>query len=501
MTTLGKRMAKGAAWMLLQRMLGQGIGLVSTVVLARLLVPADFGIVAMATSVIAILEILASFSFDWVLIQKQDAERRHYDTAWTLNILIGAGLAALMSLVAGIAAAYYREPRVEQVLYVLAIATLIGGFGNIGVVAFRKDLTLHKEFYLAIANRVIRTGTTIALAVLFRSYWALVWGIVVSRVFGVILSYIAHPFRPHLSLAGGRDLFNFSKWLLLLSLLTAAFQRAPDLIIGRMAGAAALGAYSIGLELSNLASSQVVQPVSRAVYPGYAKMAHDPDMLRSGFLAVVALVALFAVPATAGTAMVAESLVYTLLGEKWRAVIPMIHVLAPYGLISALYGSTIHLFIASGNPRIVAGLNTLRLGILIPALVLGALWNGVVGVAYGMLITAAVVLPLAYARILRLIKAQPGDYMGLLWRPALASGGMIAGLVLWQRWLDSSGFAGAYLVELVTSVCLGAAIYAAMLYLLWRLAGTPLGAEAHLVTGARAFLRGLLRTATNLRHR
>ena len=120
------------------------------------------------------------------------------------------------------------------------------------------------------------------------------------------------------------------------------------------------------------------------------------------------------------------------------------------------------------------------------------------GAAYGVLITTAIMLPLMYARMLGLLKSRPGDYARLLWRPALASAAMIAGIALLQRWLAATGFGDAYIVELLTSVSVGAAIYAASLLLMWRLAGMPPGGEAHLVEVTCAALRRTPRRATTL---
>ena len=194
--------------MVLFKLFERGLGLVTTLVLARLLAPADFGIVAMATSVIALLEILAGFSFDIALIQKQDAEERHYHAAWTLNFLTYAAMALLMVLVAAPVATFYRELRVEQVLYALSFGVFVVGFENIGTVAFRKELQLRRDFNFLLAKKLAAAVVGITVAVAFRSYWALVAGIVTSRLVGVVLSYVVHPFRPRPSLNGSRELLD-----------------------------------------------------------------------------------------------------------------------------------------------------------------------------------------------------------------------------------------------------------------------------------------------------
>ena len=254
LTGLGAKMARGAMWMVAWRLADRTLGLASTVVLARLLVPADFGLVAMATSVIALLELLTAFSFDTALIQNQRTERRHYDTAWTLGVVFGLFNGLVLVGFAIPASRFYAEPRLEAVLYCLAFTSLIGGLANIGTVAFRKDLQLGKEFQFQMTRRVIMVIVTVVLAILFRSYWALVIGTLVSSALGTVISYAMHPYRPRFSLAGWNDLIHFSKWLLLVNFLNFVQNRSVNFIVGKVSGAPSLGLYSIAYEISTLPS-------------------------------------------------------------------------------------------------------------------------------------------------------------------------------------------------------------------------------------------------------
>ena len=189
MRELNKKMARGAVWMALLRFTVRSIGLISTMILARLLVPADFGLVAMATSIMAFLELATAFRFDIPLIQNQNAEDRHFDTAWTLNALFGVGLTVLLLILAYPAAEFFREDRLFAVINVLAFGFLITGFENIGVVNFRKQLDFRKDFVLLLAKKLVGFCVTIPLAFALRSYWALVAGIVVGNAIGVAITY------------------------------------------------------------------------------------------------------------------------------------------------------------------------------------------------------------------------------------------------------------------------------------------------------------------------
>src|SRR5688572_12523316 len=202
------------------------IGLASTIVLARLLVPADFGLVMMAMVIIGAVHLLGAFSFDIALIQNRQAHRQHYDTVWTINLLLAVAFGLLLLLLAAPAARFYNETRLEAVMYVLAVATALEGLVNVGIVAFRKELQFNKEFKFLLTKRVSSVAVTLALAVAWRDYWALVAGVLVGNIVSVVLSYAWHSYRPRFSLAAWSDLFRFSRWLFLNNVLGFVYQRA-----------------------------------------------------------------------------------------------------------------------------------------------------------------------------------------------------------------------------------------------------------------------------------
>ena len=175
---LFKKIADGAIWMLLFKVADRGLGLISTLILVRLLTPTDFGIVAMAVAMVAIVELLTSFGFDTAIIRQKDATDEHYHTAWTFDVLFGIFVAVVMVGFAGQVARFYNEPEVELVLYVLALSPLLSGFENVGIVAFRKDLQFRNEFRFQVWKKIAGFVVTVPLAFLLRNYWALVIGVV-----------------------------------------------------------------------------------------------------------------------------------------------------------------------------------------------------------------------------------------------------------------------------------------------------------------------------------
>jgi O-antigen/teichoic acid export membrane protein len=160
-------MARGAAWMVLMRLVIRAAGLVNMVILARLLVPEDFGLIAMAMLVVGAIDIVSEFNFDVVLIKKQAASRADYDTAWTLSIIRGAVVCLLLIAVADPAAELFDEPRLAAVAAVLALSPLLLGLQNIGVVDFRKRLDFRRDFLLMAGAKVVAVVVTVGLALIW----------------------------------------------------------------------------------------------------------------------------------------------------------------------------------------------------------------------------------------------------------------------------------------------------------------------------------------------
>lgn len=471
-------MAKGVAWMLLFKIAGRSLGLISTIILARLLMPADFGLVAMAMSIIAVLELMGYFSFDIMLIQKQDAGRVHYDTAWTFNVVFGLAAALFLVALAHPTASFYNEPKLVIIMYLLATGTFIQGCQNIGIVDFRKEMKFDREFNFMFLTKVSGFIVTIPLAFWLRNYWALIIGMLTMRIVGVVMSYIMHPYRPGFSLAASKELFSFSKWIFVMNICDLLWLRSADFIIGKISGVRMLGLFSISYEISNLPTTELSAPINRAVFPGYAQISSDHNLLRQGFINVLSLIAVFAVPAGLGIAAIAPLLVAVFLGENWLDAIPLIAILAIFGTTNAMLTNTGTVFLAVGKPNYLAMIAGVRVAILIPALLIFTSYAGVIGAAWTYLGVSLLFMPIIYGLLFRVISLRPMQLVAEVWRPLIAASSMYAGVTLFINWADAAGTGMLNMSSLLlAAVVLGAVIYGGILLSLWQIAGRPTGAE------------------------
>ncbi|HSQ04791.1 MAG TPA: oligosaccharide flippase family protein, partial [Burkholderiales bacterium] len=247
---MNRSIAAGAAWMIGLRLCVTAMGLISTLILARLLEPADFGLVALGTALVAAFDLLTNFRFDVPLIQSQTATREDYDSAWTLNLAMGLTLGLLLSVTAHPAARFFAEPRLSGVVFVLAGVAAVDGAQNIGVVNFRKEFAFGREFVFSASRKVASVLVGVVCAWVFRSYWALAAGVAASSAWGLVASYVMHPFRPRFCTRSTRMLLVFSKWLVLDNIVQFLRFRSSDLLIGRIVGTGSLGLFNIANEVA-----------------------------------------------------------------------------------------------------------------------------------------------------------------------------------------------------------------------------------------------------------
>ncbi len=483
---LAGKTARGIGWMMLLKLVMQSLGLISTLILVRLLSPQDFGLVAMAMVFIAIMDIFSSFSFDVVLIQKQTAERKHYDTAWSFTLIFHLISALILLAIAYPASLYYEEPRVTNLIVILAVGLVITGFENIGVVDFRKNMEFDKEFRFRLIKKVAAFSVTIPLAFYWQNYWALIVGMLTAKITGLVLSYVMSSYRPRFDLSARSELMHFSKWLFFSNIFYAFRMRGADLIIGKVSGARALGLFSISYELSNLPSTELVAPINRVVFSAYSKLAGDLEAMRRGYLSVIGLIALVIIPAGVGIAACARLLVPILLGDKWVDATQLISILSFYGVLAALQTNVASVYIALGKPKILTWLHLLHLVVLLAVAVPAILSYGVLGAAWSYLGVALVLLPINYAVMFKTISLAPTRFLSQLWRPVISAALMYFSVnTVSTRFFDTSGGEPGF-IQLLAVIVLGAAVYTVLVVSLWLLSKKPPGAESYVLNVIKA---------------
>lgn len=473
-----KDIVQGTILTVAMRWIDRLIGLVSTLILARLLVPEDFGIIAMASLVITFADVFFDLGVYVTLVQNKSPSQAHFDTAWTLGLLQAALAAAVLFLAAPYAASYFREPRVEDVIKVLGLGLLITGFDNIGVVNFQKEMRFGRDFIFMFTRRFSGFAITVIAAWMLQSYWALAIGTVSGRLVGVVCSFLMHPMRPRLDLSKFRDILGVSQWLMARTTGGYLESQLHRVVVGRRDDATVMGAYAMAGDISAMPSTELLMPINRVLFPAFVRVKEDPLELKRVFLMAQGVQTLVAMPASAGLALVAPEIIRLMLGEKWLMAVPFVQIFAVASLATAMLSSATYLMITLGHVKALALFAwaqvvlfaTLAFAIFPSFGALQIAWLRLwVSVASDLIFAG---LLLHFFSPLRLVDLARG-----VLRPMLAVGAMAACLqALGALWVSPSP-----LVSLAAKTLAGACVYTTTLLASWWLAGRPAGAEFYLL--------------------
>ena len=472
-----KKMLFGTFWTVAMRMSVRLLGVISMIVLARLLSPEDFGLVAKAVMIYTFLELITELGLETSLIKDKESETADYDTVWTLHILRGIAIAAILCLIAGAAASYFRSPEIEVIIYCYAAISFVAGFYNIGIVDFRKYFKFEKDFKYNVYKKIAAFSATLTVAYVYKTYWALVVGVAVDAIVAVLASYWMSSFRPKWSLEKWRYLLNFSKWMLGYELLVAIATKIDFFVLSRYSTTANVGLYTISYEVAGTPSSEIAMPVARASMPGLAQHSDNLEEFRRLYAMVISMVLLIAVPAATGVNLVSETLTLTVLGEKWAEAAPLIEVLAFFGVVRAVYALSVPALITRSRVDLVAKIAFINVISKLAACMIGFYLYGLMGLVYGVLISGVIsaLLVVLVQQALGLVHIS--ELAKSCWRIIVCSVFMYVGVMFFRDIVAADYLAYGYQFRLLVDVVLGAFLYILSMLVLFKLSGADHGPE------------------------
>ena len=488
--SLAARVARSAGWIIGGRFIMGLFGFLNTIIVARLLAPEDFGIVAIGLTAMQILTNISDIGVSQAVIRFRDADRSDLDTLFTLSAIRGALIALFLCGAAPLAAQFYHDQRVFWVFAGVSLYPLLTGVINPRFYEFERLLDYSKEFIAVVVNKLAGVIVSIAIAVTFKSYWAIILGLATNGLVQLALSYLMRPYRPRISFASFRKVLGFSGWLTGVGLMSALNNKLDPLVLARAVGVAGAGQYFMGLQLAELPTREIAFPATRAIYPGLSELQGNPVRANQAFLKGVEAMSAIAVPAAIGFAFVAADLIPFLLGEKWRAAVSVVEIITPIMGVQMPLLATQYYAMAVGSTRLVFIRELIFFFIRTPIFIWAAVSCGLQGAAWAVagcgFIHIALNLAL-YARTSR-------DHF---WRPvwrARRSICSVAGMVAVLAALRAAGVldGAAPLLKIGATSAIGAGVYMALHALLWRLEKRPDGVERLMIDLASPALRRLL---------
>lgn len=472
------RITKGAGWIYTYRWLDRLLGFVSIVVLARILVPEDFGLVAIAASYVAILEGLSDFDVNRALIRARDEHRSLYDSAWTLAVLRGVVSALLMVAVAP----FVGDSRMTVILYVLALSPLLQGLSNPRFVMYERGLVYSKLALATLTAKVVSFAVTLVIAIVYRSYWALVLGLLAGSLTTAVLTYALRPYRPRLTLARFSEIFAFSGWMSLTTFVTTLSMQTDRIIVGRLLGIADAGSYYMTQRVGVVPTSELVSPLQRILFPSFSEIASDLSRLRRVVNESVNVLGSLSLPAGVGFALTANDFVPIVLGERWVAIVPLLVVLVPFLGFRAALSMTLPCVMALGRTRLLFKVSLVYALVHLPAFIAGTALFGLPGAIWSIVLAGIFYSYLNAWMLRRTLDLSLGEIVAQLRRPLLATGLMVGSVLVANAVLPIDLFSatGSWL-SLAVKILLGAAVFCSSQYAIWRYEGRPAGIEKRLL--------------------
>lgn len=352
----------GVFWSLLERGGQQGIQLVISIILARVLLPAQFGLIAMLAIFMAIAQSFLDSGFGSALIQKKDAT--HVDTCsiFYFNILVGIIAAGLLCLAAPWIAAFYEEPALTPLTRFLSLNLIIGSFALIQSTLLIKHIDFKTQLKVSIAATIGSGIIGITLAYRGFGVWSLAIQSVTSALFRTVLLWFFNKWRPSLvfSFAALKNMFAFGSKMLFSGLLDTVFRNIYLVVIGKLFTATDLGFYTRAKSCTRLSTENLTSSVSRVTFPVFSRIQDDNSRLKRGVQKALATLNFLNFPMMIGLLVTAKPLVLVLLTEKWLPCVPYLQLLCVMGLLYPLHVINLNVLTAKGRSDLFLRLEILK---------------------------------------------------------------------------------------------------------------------------------------------
>jgi len=470
---------RGAGWVAASRFGGKLLFFASTVVLARLLDPRDFGVAAYAITVIALFGAIPGLGLAPALIHHRD-EPEVVDTGFWLGVGAGIGAFLLLWLASPLAGLAFGDPRAVDVTRALALVFPLESLRNVHAALLRKRLDFRRRFVPELVHSLAKGLLSIALALGGFGYWSLIVGTVGAAAVAVPVYWIVLPWRPrprfHASAA--RRLLPFGSHVIAVDLLGSFVRNVDYLVVGRVLGAATLGVYVLAFRIPDLLIRNLSTVLGQVLLPVYARVQHDRPTVHDTFVASTSYVFALTAPLGVGLALLAEPLVVAVFSDKWLEVVPVLAPIAAYAVLGSLSFNVGDLLKALGRPDALSRISLLRAVLVLPAVWIAVTSAGTpAAVGWAQAGVAAVAVVASFAVAHRLFALPIGHALGRLAPVAAATAVMTAAVLA----LDAALADRSALLRLVAGGALGAAVYGAVLR---GLARDFFDAGAHALLGA-----------------
>ena len=462
--SFSSRVLAGLGWTAGSRFASQLLSWTVTIMVMRILNPADYGLLAMATALIAILSMFSDLGLSHAAISSPEVDVPTLRLVFGLALAVNGVLYAVLFIAAPFIASFYGEPRLTLIIRIVGLQFLVEAFAVIPNVMLQRALEFKWRSLIGLITAIVSALTTLGLALNGFGVWSLVLGSIAGTVLSMICLNFLRPFLhlPSFVLKGSRKLFTFGGYVVVARVLGTLYMQADTAIGARVLGPAQIGLYSVGMQLASLPMQRIAGILNSVAFPAFAQIQHQPEVVAHYLQRGLKLLSMFSFAVFWGMAAVAPEIVGVILGPKWGDATLPLQLLALVMPLRMLWQVMPPILLGLGHAKLVAQNHIVAFICMTGAFFLGAQF-GIIGLSLAWIIMFPVVFLLNFRTWLPILHMTARSLFGTMTMPLLASGGMVAAVSAARA---GTGLTGP--ISLLLLICVGAASYITLIWLLDR---------------------------------
>ena len=383
MNSLVHKTASATKWSALDVFMRQGVQFAVSIILARILTPEDFGMIAMLALFTGMGTVFTDSGFSSALVQRQNTTHADESTVFFFNLGMGAVSGVLLCVAAPWIAAFFKQPVLQDLSYAMALSLVVGAFGSIHTTLLNKEMNFKATAKVGAVSSIVAGAVAIYMAGQGYGVWSLVGHTVVSGILTVLFLWIWHPWRPswNFSIASLRSLFHFGGYEMASTLLDVFATNLYSILIGKMYSVRDVGLFTRARNTQLIPVTVMIGIVQRVAYSAFSSVAEDKARLVRGLRQAQAVAMFVNLPMMVGVIVLAEPLVLTLFGEQWLPCVPMLQVLGLGGILWPLGILNVNVLRAQGGSGLRFRIEVIK-KIIVISLTVAASYYGIMAIAW-----------------------------------------------------------------------------------------------------------------------
>jgi O-antigen/teichoic acid export membrane protein len=464
MTVTTRKVTAGFGWVALCNYSNRILGFVTTLILAKVLTPSDFGVVAIASMMIQVIQILKDMGLSEAVIYNKREDRSAIDTAHTVLVGYNTILFLIAAAIAPFAARFYDNPTVLPVILVMSSSLVINSMRSVPLSLFRKRLQYAKLVLPDIVPVAVSSGISIVMALTGFGVWSLVAKTLLHSLLALVLLQFIIPDKPRFAFdrSAARELFQYGRFIVGTTVLAVVLYNIDKFYISKFGGLAALGIYVLALNLAELPVKQFSFLVGNVMFPVYSRLEGSGRTLRTVFLKTLKYTSSVTLPMAVGLSLFGPPLVGHFFGSRWDGLGAPLRVLALYAAFRSISSITHDLFKATGNANLMQRAFAFRLAAVALLGIPAVYMHGLVGIAILLVLTYAATLCWEMQRLRTILNTSLATLFDAVARPLVLSVTVLP--ATYALMLKVTGLTTLW--EVVLAMAIAGAAYLFGLYLL-----------------------------------